>query len=473
MNSSITILQKIQQDKEIWIAQQQAAFPLAQFRSQVQPSDRYFYAALQQQKAQKRNAFILECKKASPSKGLIRANFDLDEIAGVYKHYAAAISVLTDEKYFQGQFAYVTQVRQQVSQPVLCKDFILSEYQVYLARYHHADAILLMLSLLNDEQYRQLATLAHRLGMGVLTETSNEQEFERAIALQAKVIGVNNRNLHDLSIDLCRTEQLVRRYAAQLPADTIIISESGIHHHQHIRRLESVADGFLIGSSLMAQADLNNAVRAVIFGENKVCGLTRTEDVQTAYAQGALYGGLIFVPTSPRCVSVEQATALTQAAPLRFVGVFQHQAVSLVAEIATALRLFAVQLHGDEDQNYRQQLRAMLPPDCQIWQAVSVTPEQSQLSLPQNATTDRYLIDTKLNNQQGGTGVAFNWTIIPATFKDKIMLAGGIAPHNIAAALAQQCLGVDINSGAEQQAGIKDPQKLQAIFHHIHRKGNS
>lgn len=149
-----------------------------------------------QQGSKQRPSYILECKKASPSKGLIRAAFDLTEIAEVYQHYATVISVLTDEKYFQGHFADIAQVRQRVTQPILCKDFILSEYQVYLARYAQADAILLMLSVLNDERYTQLATLAHQLGMGVLTETSNEAEFARALALKAKVIGVNNRNLH-------------------------------------------------------------------------------------------------------------------------------------------------------------------------------------------------------------------------------------------------------------------------------------
>ena len=111
----------------------------------------------------------------------------------MYKHYASAVSVLTDEKYFQGRFDYLPQVRDVVSQPVLCKDFMISEYQVYLARYYQADAILLMLSVVNDETYRVLADLAHSLGMGVLTETSNEEEFERALALGAKIIGVNNR----------------------------------------------------------------------------------------------------------------------------------------------------------------------------------------------------------------------------------------------------------------------------------------
>lgn len=238
-----SILQKIIQDKTIWIAEKQAQLPLASFQDQLERSDRDFYQAIQQGTTAQ-PVYILECKKASPSKGLIRSNFDLAEIADVYKHYASAISVLTDEKYFQGHFADIAQVRQRVTQPILCKDFILSEYQVYLARYAQADAILLMLSVLNDEGYTQLATLAHQLGMGVLTETSNEAEFARALALKAKVIGVNNRNLHDLSVDIQRVAQITQHYADQIPTGTKIISESGIYQHQQIRDLRPVADGF-------------------------------------------------------------------------------------------------------------------------------------------------------------------------------------------------------------------------------------
>lgn len=159
-----------------------------------------------------------------------------------------------------------------MTQPILCKDFILSEYQVYLARYAQADAILLMLSVLNDERYTQLATLAHQLGMGVLTETSNEAEFARALALKAKVIGVNNRNLHDLSVDIQRVAQITQHYADQIPPGTKIISESGIYQHQQIRDLRHVADGFLIGSSLMQQTDLNHAVRSLLLGNIKFVG---------------------------------------------------------------------------------------------------------------------------------------------------------------------------------------------------------
>ncbi len=156
-----------------------------------------------------------------------------------------------------------------------------------------------MLSVLDDEQYRQLSAVAHSLNMGVLTEVSNEEELERAIALKAKVVGINNRDLRDMSIDLNRTRQL----AARLGPDVTVISESGIHTYAEVRELSHFANGFLIGSALMEQADLEAAVKRVLLGENKVCGLTRPQDAQWPRESGAIYGGLIFVPTSPRAVN--------------------------------------------------------------------------------------------------------------------------------------------------------------------------
>ena len=464
---SATVLQKIVLDKAQWVKAKETEFPLSQFKENLQKSDRSFYEALAKGTHQK-PAYILECKKASPSKGLIRAEFNLEEIANVYKHYASAVSVLTDEKYFQGNFEFLPLVRDIVSQPVLCKDFMISEYQVYLARYYQADAILLMLSVVNDETYRVLADLAHSLGMGVLTETSNEEEFERALALGAKIIGVNNRNLHDLTVDLNRVVELTEKYSDRIPADVRIISESGIYNHKQIRQLQKVAHGFLIGSSLMGNQDLNNAVRSVIFGENKVCGLTRAQDVKIVYENGALYGGLIFVEHSKRCVSLRQAQELVTTAPLRFVGVFQNQELDFIAKIASQLQLYAVQLHGAENESFITALRQQLSKNTQIWKAISVNTEaQSAVNFTDDLNVDRYIFDSQTANQQGGTGKTFDWSLIPENLKHKIILAGGISPNNAEQAIQQNCLGLDLNSGVESAAGVKDQEKVRLVFEKI------
>ncbi len=444
-----TVLAKIVADKAIWVEARKQQQPLATFQNEVQPSQRHFYDALRGT----RTAFILECKKASPSKGVIRDDFDPARIANVYKHYASAISVLTDEKYFQGSFDFLPIVSQIAPQPILCKDFIIDPYQIYLARYYQADACLLMLSVLDDDQYRQLAAVAHSLSMGVLTEVSNEEELERAIALKAKVVGINNRDLRDLSIDLNRTRQL----APRLGHDVTVISESGINTNAQVRELSHFANGFLIGSAMMEHDDLNAAVRRVLLGENKVCGLTRAQDAKAAFEAGAIYGGLIFVPTSPRAVSVDQAREVINAAPLSYVGVFRNAPVAEVVERAAALQLSAVQLHGDEDQSYIDSLRAELPASVQIWKALSVADTLPSRTLNH---VDKYVFD----NGQGGSGQRFDWSLLQGQDLSNVILAGGLSADNCVEAAKSGCVGLDFNSGVELQPGIKDASKLASAF---------
>ena len=445
-----TVLGKIVADKEIWIAARKVSQPLETFQATLTPSDRDFVGGLRG-----KTAFILECKKASPSKGLIRNDFSPSAIAKVYGKYASAISVLTDEKYFQGDFAFLPQVRKEVSVPVLCKDFIIDPYQIYLARHHQADAVLLMLSVLNDEQYRELAAVAKSLNMGILTEAISEEEINRAIALGAEVIGINNRDLRDLKIDLNRTREL----APLVPKDRVVICESGIYHHAQVKELAHYANGFLVGSSLMEETDLDMACRKLILGQNKVCGLTRAEDAKAAYAAGAVFGGLIFVEGSPRHVSVAQARAITEAAPLNFVGVFRNESKEMIQSLVETLQLSAVQLHGDETESYIKKLRSLIP-GCQIWKAVAVTDVLPDL----NFTADRLLLDSKVGNQSGGTGHVFDWSLLADLPKEKLMLAGGITPENIPEAIKVGCLGVDLNSGVESAPGIKDANKIQRAF---------
>ncbi|OEE37762.1 bifunctional indole-3-glycerol-phosphate synthase TrpC/phosphoribosylanthranilate isomerase TrpF [Vibrio anguillarum] len=445
------VLAKIVNDKYEWVEQRKTQQPLGSFEHLLTVSDRSFYDALNTGKT----AFILECKKASPSKGLIRQDFDLDYIASVYHQYADAISVLTDEKYFQGNLEFLPRVRAQVSQPVICKDFMVDVYQVYLARHYSADAILLMLSVLDDQHYQTLANVAHQLGMGILTEVSNEEELHRAVALQAKVIGINNRNLRDLSTDLNRTKQL----APLLPEGTMIISESGIYTHQQVRELSQYANGFLIGSSLMAEENLELAVRKVTLGENKVCGLTHADDAAKAYQAGAVFGGLIFVPQSKRYVDLDNARLTMSGAPLRYVGVFQNHTIEAITQIATTLKLFAVQLHGEEDQAYVDQLRAHLPSQIEIWKAYGVS---DCLPTKLERHIDRHLLDAKVGTQSGGTGQRFDWQLL--TEVNDVMLAGGLSPENAQQAANIGCLGLDLNSGVESEPGKKDLHKLTLAF---------
>lgn len=460
------ILEKIVVDKREFLAELKQQMPLASFIDDIKPSKKDMYAALRRKDNQGQAGFILECKKASPSKGLIRSDFNVKAICQIYDKYAAAISVLTDEKYFQGSYGDLKMVTERVSCPVINKDFFIDPYQVHLARYYGADAILLMLSVLNDDQYLELAEIAQGYNLAILTEISNQQEADRAIALNAQLIGINNRNLRDLSTDIKRTFE----FAPKLPDDRIVISESGIYHNDQVRELAPYVDGFLVGSSLMAEADIDLACRQLIYGNHKVCGLTAPEHAQAAANAGACFGGLIFAKKSPRCISEQQALVIVdQVRALNYVGVFVDQDIAQLVSLAKTLQLSALQLHGVEDQAYietlKQQLAASDITHCQIWKAVAVTNQVPALS----THVERCLLDGK----NPGSGQGFDWQVLSNSSQalGGCMLAGGLDQHNITCAIEamnkHHLFGLDVNSGVELSPGIKSKDKLDQVFGQI------
>jgi indole-3-glycerol phosphate synthase/phosphoribosylanthranilate isomerase len=453
------VLEKIVIDKLEAVAKLKVKLPLESFINELTPSKKDMYAALRRTKDNPNAGFIFECKKASPSKGVIRADFDIKSICQIYDKYAAAISVLTDEKYFQGHYDYLKIVTDTVDCPVLNKDFFIDTYQVYLARYYGADAILLMLSVLDDEQYLELAGVAKKYNLAILTEISTKEEQDRAIKLDAKLIGINNRDLRDLSTDIARTFD----YAPNIPDDRILISESGIYTNSQVRELAPAVDGFLVGSSVMAEEDIDLACRQLIYGHNKVCGLTTATQAIAATNAGAEFGGLIFANKSPRCINKQQALEITEQAPsLSYVGVFVNHAIDDVADIARLLNLSAVQLHGNEDSDYIDRLTEKLESRCQVWKAVAVEEQVPPLT----AAVKHFVLDGK----NAGSGEVFSWQMLNESQQDlsACLLAGGLNQNNIEQALetmaAQDLYGLDINSGVEISPGIKCSEKLNTVF---------
>lgn len=444
-----TILKKIIQDKNDWVKLRKLKQPLINFKDKINKKTRNFYNSLKEKKP----CFILECKKTSPTLGIIRKNFDLIAISNVYKKYASSISVLTDEKYFHGSLKFINIVRKCVRQPILCKDFFIDPYQVYLSRYYHADAILLMLSILDDMQYRELSAIAKKLNMGILTEVNNIEELKRALELDANIIGINNRNLHDLSIDLNRTRIL----SPLIKKDIIIISESGIKKYREIKELSKFAHGFLIGSHLMSKTNLEMGVRSIIFGNNKICGLTRSTDVHDTEKYGAIYGGLIFIKNSLRYITRKIAKNIIINRQLRFIGVFQNEDINLITAISEELSLYAVQLHGQENKEYINKLRQILPHKIKIWKAFSI---QSHLPNRDWDNVNIYLFDSRF----GGSNSSFNWSILDNNILDNVILAGGINIENCLLASKLNCSGLDFNSGVEVSPGIKDFKKIRSVF---------
>jgi indole-3-glycerol phosphate synthase/phosphoribosylanthranilate isomerase len=425
----------------------------------VAPTGLSLKAALAQPGAR----FIMEMKRTSPSRGA-SAGHEPAEVARAYAGAADAMSVLTDAPYFGGSFEDLAEARSRFAGPVLCKDFTVDPRQIAEARGHGADAVLIMLSVLDDAEAAQCLGEARHFGMDALVEVHDEAELRRALALGAQVIGINNRNLKTLEIDLAVTERL----APMVPtgaAAPLLVSESGIATRADVERLAPLVDAFLVGSSLMADPDIAGAARRLAFGRVKVCGLTREEDVRAAHAEGASYGGMIFAPESPRRVMPEHAEILAATGHeigLSLVGVFQDASESELVWAADRFDLAAVQLHGCEDEEFVGRLRERLPADCEIWAAAPVGPAGL---VERETAADRLIFDTSSGGRSGGTGISFDWGRVadhPAL--SDALLAGGLGPHNAAAASRVGAWALDVNSGVEESPGIKSPDKLGAFF---------
>jgi indole-3-glycerol phosphate synthase len=264
------ILEKIvwEKDREVTIARERVS--LDQLKKQVAelPATRDFLAALKA--ACRKPAVIAEVKKASPSKGVIREAFDPEAIArGYAAGGASCLSVLTDKQFFQGGFEVLVQVRQVVDLPLLCKDFILSPYQLYQARAAGADAALLIAAILSDADMAYLLKAARTLGLTVLVEVHDAAELERVLALDGvQLIGINNRDLATFHTDLATTEALTERYGEQIRAKgCLLVSESGLFTRNDLDRVQSAgADAVLVGESLMRQPDVTAALETLISG---------------------------------------------------------------------------------------------------------------------------------------------------------------------------------------------------------------
>lgn len=225
------------------------------------PATKGFKAALIPSAAG-RTRIIAEVKKASPSKGVIRVDFEPVKIARIYQEKgAAAISVLTEERYFQGSLDYLAAIRGEVAIPLLRKDFIVDPFQVYEARVAGADAILLIAACLDRAQMEDLAGLAAELGLDVLTEVHNHRELEKTLLVGAEIIGINNRDLHSFKTDIATTEKLLR----EIPSGKVVVSESGINTRADIDRLQAVGvHAFLIGEAMMREADIGAKLQSLL-----------------------------------------------------------------------------------------------------------------------------------------------------------------------------------------------------------------
>lgn len=454
-----------------------------------------FEAALRQQDFN----FICEVKKASPSKGIIAEHFPYLDIAKEYEVAgAAAISVLTEPDFFKGDKKYLQEIASTVKIPVLRKDFIIDEYQIYQAKVWGASAILLICACLDVSTLTKFCELADSLGLSSLVEAHDEQEVQMAIDCGARIIGVNNRNLKDFTVDVQNSVRL--RNLVQ--DDVIFVSESGLETPEDIQVLRDNNIGVaLMGETFMRSPNKVEKL-AYLYGPTyytpkvKMCGISKVETIPAVVEAKPDYMGLVFAP-SKRQVTVEQAKTLvdelhkqyaktygTTALPMKSetaqdsnglgkelgkentiseaiktVGVFVNETVDNLVAIANEVNLDAVQLHGDEDETFIQSLKECT--NVEVWKAVQIR-SASDAEKWIDSSADMLLFDAYHKDERGGTGEVFDWSCLDE-FERPFMLAGGIDSTNVARAIRTvRPYGIDISSGIETN-GMKDDEKMKAF----------
>lgn len=416
---------------------------------------------------------IAEVKRASPSKGMLAPEMDPVATAILYeKHGASVISVLTEPHFFLGSPAYLTAIKNAVNVPVLRKDFIIDDYQVYEARAWGADLILLICAILDDNQLQHLLRLTHELHMNALVEVHSREEAQRAIKAGALIIGVNSRDLTTFKMN----PYLLREIRQMLPQDRIIVAESGIHNEADVRRLARYdVQAMLVGESLVLSPNIPNQIQMLLHGANqttqvKICGLNHAEHINAAIEAGADMLGFIFHEPSHRYIRPAQVSALLEASssyaqPTQgqarpdLVGVFVNKDVNYINDVIAQTDLNYVQLHGTESPEFCQQISRP------VIKALSLK-EQDDLSqlADYQSVTWRLLVDTPTPDW-GGSGRVSDWKLAClAAQQSKILLAGGLTPENVAAAIQQvHPWGLDVSSGVETDKK-KDLQKIHAFL---------
>ena len=440
-----------------------------------------FEAALRQQDFN----FICEVKKASPSKGIIAEHFPYLDIAKEYEVAgAAAISVLTEPDFFKGDKTYLQEIASTVKIPVLRKDFIIDEYQIYQAKVWGASAILLICACLDVPTLTKFRELADSLGLSSLVEAHDEHEVQMAIDCGACIIGVNNRNLKDFTVDVQNSVRL--RNLVQ--DDVIFVSESGLETPEDIQVLRDNNIGVaLMGETFMRSPNKIEKL-AYLYGSTyytpkvKMCGISKVETIPAVVDAKPDYMGLVFAP-SKRQVTVDQAKTLVEELhkqyanrynrdaeqysnqtlihqeSIKTVGVFVNETLENLLKIAEEVKLDVIQLHGDEDEAFIQSLKERT--NVEVWKAVQIR-SAADAEAWIDSSADMLLFDAYHKDERGGTGEIFDWSCLDE-FERPFMLAGGIDSTNVARAIRTvRPYGIDISSGIETD-GVKDDEKITAF----------
>ena len=464
----MTILETIVTTRRRAIAEAKARVPQARLERDAAARRDYrgFTAALSHPGLR----IIAEIKRASPSRGPIRPDLDPAVLARAYADGgAAALSVLTEPAFFQGSADDLRRARAAVDLPVLRKDFIVDPYQVYETAAMGADALLLIVRILDDAQLHALHALALQLGLDVLTEVHDERDIARANDLGAALVGINNRDLAHFNTDIGRATRL----AGLLNPGTLAVALSGIHNADDVR--QTCACGIrrlLIGEALVRQADPAAMLRAwasmadgrQALANLKICGIMDRETARLCADLGVGALGAVFFPGSPRCVTPRQAQRMFEGLPetVARVGVFVDRPVEAVMAVAREAALDTVQLHGNEPIEACLTLRQAGFRVIKVLKTGGAELVAAARALPADVGV---LVECGHGALPGGNGAAWDWrAAAPLADARAFALAGGLTPANLPEASRQSgAVAWDVSSGVELAPGIKDPAAIRQL----------
>lgn len=459
------ILREIVSNKREEVASRKSACSTAKIRKQVHPAKGSFLPALSAASVQ----LIAEIKPKSPSAGQLRTSVNVSELASLYGKYCAAISVLTDSKYFGGSLDALETVASSTDVPVLCKDFVIDEHQILEARLRGAEAVLLIAKILDSDQLARLHEAAVALNMVPVVEIQNEAELETALAVGPRAILINNRDLSTFDIDLSTTERL----APLIPRGVKVIAASGIETKEDILRLRRLTNAFLVGSSLMRSDDVEQKLielcRPFLV---KTCGISSTIDASTAISLGADLIGIIFAESSLRRVSFEQAKAICNTVGGdKVVAVFQNQSLNEIKSLRKSLGFKYVQLHGDESPDMVRDL-------CPAIKAISIADQSSIATAAAYAPHADFVLFDK---PKFIAEKPLNWLL--RTVQDigahkpsfPFLLAGGLTVSTVGGAVQNlrhtNLIGVDVASGVESAPAVKDIRLIKQFIEEARTNG--
>lgn len=451
------MLDKIIQAKQIILDKQKQSLPLEVIQEKLTP--KVFEKSGFKEALKKEGLSIIgEIKKASPSQGTMNESLDIIETARLYESYGvASISVLTEEKYFKGSSEYLQKVSEAVSIPTLRKDFIIDSYQIYEAKLLGAHAVLLIAAILSIEDLENFYCLSKSLGMDCLVEVHNEEDIEKIKGIQPDIVGINNRNLATLEIDLQTTERLL----PFLKETEIVVSESGIMSQLELDYIKELGvDAVLMGRFFMDSSFVEEQLKTLrlLSTKVKICGLKTIHDIEIVNEYRPDYIGVVFAQ-SKRKVTKELARKMIfkLSRDIKAVGVFTDHSIEEANALATYCGLDVIQFHRSvSHEEYKKSTK-------ELWMTLPVSEEGKYQEVP--LVGDGVLLDTKIGSNCGGLGKSFDWTkICCKQIGKKTIVAGGLQPSNVG-----QCIEllrpycVDVSSGVEEK-GNKSKRLIEAFI---------